>query len=128
MTDTNPPQPVLILVRDLLLSSRITAAANAAGIPFKVIRDPAKLAGQLGDRLIVDLNQPQTISAAADWRNHTGRPVIGFVSHVDAETIAQAKAAGLDRVMARSQFVQQLEMLLTDAVGASPPAHQPPSS
>ena len=117
MTDTTPPPlplPVLIMVRDLLFSSRITATAKSANIPFKVIRDPAKLAGEPGDRLIVDLNQPQTIPAAADWRKQSGRPVIGFVSHVDADTIAQAKAAGLDKVMARSQFVQQLESLLAE--------------
>jgi hypothetical protein len=114
MTDTTSRPPVLVMVRDLMFCSRITATAGAANVPFKVIRDPAKLAGEIGDRLIVDLNQPQTITAAADWRRATGRAVIGFVSHVDSETIAAAKAAGLDRVMARSQFVQLLPTLLTE--------------
>jgi hypothetical protein len=116
MTDAISKPLVLVLVRDLMFCSKITATASAANIPFKVIRDPAKLAGEVGDRLIVDLNQPQTIEAAAQWRAATGRPAIGFVSHVDVEAIAAANAAGIDRVMARSQFVQQLPMLLAEPV------------
>ncbi len=119
MTETTSRPPVLILVRDLMFCSRITATATAANVPFKVIRDPAKLAGEVGDRLIVDLNQAQTITAAADWRRATGRAVVGFVSHVDGETIAAAKAAGLDRIMARSQFVQQLPMLLAEPLATA---------
>ena len=106
MADINPPAPVLILVRDLLLCSRVTTAARESNIPFKVIRDPAKLAGEVGNRLIVDLNQPGAVPAAAEWRNQTKCPVIGFVSHLDAQTIAQAKVANLERVLVRSQFVQ----------------------
>jgi len=123
MTDPISRPPVLVLVRDLMFCSRITATATTANIPFKVIRDPAKLAGEIGDRLIVDLNQPQTIAAAGDWHRTTGRPVIGFVSHVDVETISQAKAAGLDRILARSQFVQQLSALLNDRGDGSAAAH-----
>jgi len=116
MTDAIPKPLLLVLVRDLMFCSKITATASAANIPFKVIRDPAKLAGEVGDRLMVDLNQPQAIDAAAQWRTATGQPAIGFVSHVDVEAIAAAKAAGIDRVMARSQFVQQLPMLLAEPI------------
>jgi hypothetical protein len=31
-------------------------------------------------------------------------PLVGFVSHVDGAVVAQARAAGFDRVMARSAF------------------------
>ena len=116
MSETISKPLVLVLVRDLMFCSKITATASAASIPFKVIRDPAKLTGEIGDRLIVDLNQPQAIDAAAQWRSATGRPAIGFVSHVDVEAIAAAKAAGIDRVMARRQFVQLLLALLADPI------------
>ena len=38
--------------------------------------------------------------------------VVCFVSHVDAATIAAARAAGLTRILARSAFVEQLPGLL----------------
>ncbi len=111
---THPPEPtLLILCRDLLLGSRITAAAQSAGIPFKVVRDAAKLTGQPGQRLIVDLNQDGALEAAAMWKSASGgADVIGFVAHVDTPTIHRARAAGLNRVLPRSQFVQQLEALV----------------
>jgi hypothetical protein len=93
--------------------TKITATARAAGIEVRVIREPTRLADQAGDRLIVDLNQEGTIPAAADWQRATCRPVIGFVSHVDKETTARARAAGLDRIVARSYFVEHLQQLLT---------------
>jgi CheY-like chemotaxis protein len=45
-------------------------------------------------------------------------PTVGFVSHVDTATIEAARKAGVDRVLARSAFVEQLQGLLQVA----PPA------
>jgi sugar/nucleoside kinase (ribokinase family) len=104
--------PVLCLVRDLLFLSKITATAGSLGIGVKTVRDPAKLAAEAGNRLIVDLNQEGALAAAVQWRQRTGLPVIGFVSHVDTETITAARAAGIDRILARSAFVEQLPKLL----------------
>ena len=110
---TPPPPTLLILCRDLLLGSRITAAAQSAGVPFKVVRDAAKLPGQVGERLIVDLNQEGAVDAAAAWKATTsGADVIGFVSHVDAATIQRARNAGLDQVLSRSRFVEALDQLV----------------
>lgn len=106
--------PYVALVRDLILGSRISAAAAGLGVPLRTIRDPAKLAGVAGDRLIVDLNEPGAIEAAAAWRAAgDSRRVTGFVSHVDAETVRRAREAGVDQVMARSRFVEVLPQLLT---------------
>ena len=106
------PSPVLALVRDLIFSSRITATAKATGVNVKVVRDSTTLANQPGSLLIVDLNQPGFIEAAAEWKATTAREVIGFVSHVDGETIALAKAAGFE-TLPRSRFVEELESILT---------------
>jgi hypothetical protein len=103
---------VLVLVRDLMFAAKITATARAAGVEAHLIREPDRLPGLAGDRLIVDLNQPGAIAAAAEWHRATGRPVVGFVSHVDKETTARARAAGLNRVVARSYFVDHLPQLL----------------
>jgi len=61
---------------------------------------------------LADLNLPGAIVAASDWRRRTSGTVVGFVSHVDSEAISQAKAAGLDQVLARSRFVTVLPDLL----------------
>ena len=107
-----PPLPVLVLVRDLMFSARIGATARAIGAPIRLLRDPAALAGAEGGRLIVDLNQDAALDAAAAWKSRSSGEVIGFVSHVDTDTVARANAAGIDRVLARSQFVNLLESLL----------------
>ncbi len=106
-------EPVLVLCRDLLFQSRITATARESGVAVMTIRNPDALTGVAGRLLIVDLNQAGTIEAAGAWRTAAGRKVIGFVSHVDAATATAAKAAGVDRVMARSAFVTHLAEILT---------------
>lgn len=105
---------VLALVRDLMFVSRITSTAKATGTAIAVIRDPAALGDQSGRLLLVDLNLPGALETAAAWRQATQAPVVGFVSHVDAQTIARARQAGLDRVMARSGFVEALPDILGD--------------
>jgi hypothetical protein len=106
--------PVLVLVRDLMFSGRIDATARTADVPVKILRDPALLEGEkAGTLLIVDLGQPGALEAAAAWRQRKGGEVVGFVAHVDEETIRRAREAGIDRVLTRGQFVQALPELLT---------------
>ena len=42
-------------------------------------------------------------------------PTLGYVSHVQTETIAAARSAGVDEVLARSAFSEQLGTILTKA-------------
>jgi DNA-binding NarL/FixJ family response regulator len=113
MDDSAEPIPVLVLVRDLMFSSRISATARAGGAPVRMLRDPVELHNAPGRRLIVDLNQPGALEAAVEWkRASSSGDVVGFVSHVDADTIARARAAGIDRVLPRSRFVEVLPDLL----------------
>jgi len=111
-TDSKPV--VLALVRDLIFASKISASARAAGIEARIVRDPAQLPSLSGSLLLADLNQPGVIAAAAEWKRVSGMPVIGFVSHVDATTIATAREAGLDRIVARNGFVEQLPRILSE--------------
>jgi hypothetical protein len=110
--DTAPPSEIRALVRDLLFTSRITATARAANIALLVVRTPADLPPTPARRLLVDLNLPGALEAAAEWKRLTACLVTGFVSHVDADTIARARAAGLDQVLPRSRFVELLPDLL----------------
>ncbi len=110
--DAPPLPPVLALVRDLMFSSKVTATARAVGSEVQVIREPGKLARQPGRTLLVDLNLPGAIEAAAGWKTENpAARVVGFVSHVDTATIQRAREAGLE-VMARSGFVDSLASLL----------------
>jgi hypothetical protein len=109
--EDNPP--ILVLVRDLIFASRIQATANASAQPMRLIRDPGQLLPATAGRMvIVDLNLDSAIAAAAAWGNATGKPIVGFISHVDAATAAQARQAGIERILARSRFVDLLPELL----------------
>jgi hypothetical protein len=109
---TTDETEIVCLVRDLLFYSKIRAAAQSAGAILKSVRDPAKLKGQTGRLLLVDLNQPHALQAAADWRAQSGRAVVGFVSHVDSDTIFAARDLKIDQVLARSQFEKNLPTIL----------------
>ena len=108
---TDDALPVLALVRDLMFVSKITGAAKAQGSAVKVIRDPAKLAEESGRLLIVDLNLTGAIEAASTWLATSKVPSVGFVSHVDADIARKAREAGIEKVMARSRFVEIVDGL-----------------
>ena len=111
--DMNEERPaVLVLVRDLLFASKIRATAQSLDAAVQVLRDPAQLNDAGGNRLIVDLNQPGALDVAVAWKRRTGGHVVGFVSHVDTETIRAAREAGVDQVLPRSRFVEILPDLL----------------
>ena len=105
--------PMLVLVRDLMFSGRISAEAKAQGVAVKIVRDPGKLIDEPGNRLIVDLNQGGALEAAVQWKAENAGEVIGFVAHVDAETIQRARSAGIEQVLTRGQFVAKLSQLLS---------------
>ena len=111
MSDPTSSTDLLLLCRDLMFVSKVTATARAAGVGYRVVRDPGHVPAE-GRRLLVDLNQEGAIEAAAGWKGATGGEVVGFVSHVDAEAIAKARAAGLDEVMPRSRFTAELERIV----------------
>ena len=111
MTDE---RPVIVLVRDLMFSGRIVAEARAQRAAVKIVRDPGKLLDEAGRRLLVDLNQEGAIDAAVAWKARHAAEIIGFVSHVDAETIQKAKDAGVDRILSRGQFVGVVGELLRE--------------
>lgn len=112
---------VLAGVEDLLFRSRIAAAAKAAGVDLWFARSAGELianarasAPQL---VIVDLNSPRlgpfdVVAALKADPALASVPIVGFVSHVQADMVARAREAGVDRVLARSAFVQQLPDLL----------------
>ena len=113
MTETKPTW--LALVRDLMFASKILATAEAHRRAVKLVRDPAKLADESGDCLLVDLQLEGATTAASAWKSRTNGRVIGFSAHVDTQAIAEARSAGLDQVLSRGAFAARLEEILSQA-------------
>lgn len=112
---------VVCVVDDLIFSVKISTAARALGTTVYFERDPARVLGSIRQRrpslVILDLNgvklRPLDVIAAmkADPELRTIR-TIGYVSHVDTPTIAAARAAGVDEILARSAFSDRLGEIL----------------
>jgi len=96
---------VVAYVPDLMDRSRLS---GLTGVTF--VATPAALpdAAAAADLVVVDLGRPGVLEVLA----RIAAPTIGFGSHVDRELLAAAKAAGCDRVLARSTFFSQAAGLL----------------
>jgi CheY-like chemotaxis protein len=112
---------ILVAVDDLMFSSRISTAARAVGASITVTRSfdaVLTAARDLAPALVIlDLNSTriraiEVVTALKADPNLAAIPTVGFVSHVDTATIEAARRAGVDRVLARSAFVEQLPHLL----------------
>jgi CheY-like chemotaxis protein len=113
---------ILALVADLMFSSRIRAAGSASGVEVRFARtagDAAEQARALRPSLVLlDLNAAplaplDTIARFKADPALAGVRIVGFVSHVQADLVEAARAAGIDQVMARSAFVSKLPELLS---------------
>jgi len=112
---------VLAAVADVMFSSKIRAAADASGADVRFARTAEEALSQaraLRPALVLlDLNGAQlepieTIGRLRADADLAGVRILGFVSHVQADVIAAARAAGIDEVLARSAFVSRLPGLL----------------
>ena len=110
---------VVALVDDLMFLSRIREAARPQDVEVRSVRNATDVveACHGGAGLVfLDLDSArlpwaETLAALAADPDVTV-PAVGFVSHVHADRVREAKAAGCGRVMARSAFVQELPGLL----------------
>lgn len=113
---------ILCAVDDLIFSIKISTAAKGLGADVFFERNPDAVIDRIREKqpslVILDLNsrkmRPLDVVRVlrADEELRSTR-TLGFVQHTDAEVIAAAREAGIDRVMARSAFVTQLEGILT---------------
>jgi PleD family two-component response regulator len=112
---------ILAILDDLMFSSKIRSAAHQAGVTVAFARSAHSALEQAGSLkpslVILDLNNPRTnpigiIAAMKADAALTGIRTVGYVSHVDADTIAAARGAGASEVLARSAFVTRLPEIL----------------
>ena len=126
------PAGGLLISDDLLDISRIAATARATGLSLLTARTGAaalELAATSPPAgVVVDLHNPGLdlpgLLAGLRAVCPAMPRVVAFGSHVDAERLRAARAAGCDRVMPRSQFVRDLEgglkaWLATDKHGSN---------
>ena len=111
---------VVAYMDDLFFQMKLAETAKHLGIEVKVASHPDALL-QLLDPLprlvIVDLNaRNQPLAAVERLRAaNPALPLIGFLSHVQTDLAAQAKAAGFQEVMPRSKFTMNLAEILAAA-------------
>lgn len=102
-----------MLAIDLMMISRLDAAATAHGVTLARVIDPAALpAASEVDLLVVDWSerQPSWGPAIAAWRSDRTRVVL-FGRHTDLEAHIDAKRVGLGPMWARSKLVSELDRL-----------------
>ncbi len=98
---------VVAVAPDLLLGSKVEATLTAAG--HDVTLSPALKGARLdeADLVVADLDSedPQALAAL-------GIPILGYYSHVNAETKEAADAAGIDLAVPRSRLARELPRLV----------------
>lgn len=98
---------IVAVAPDLLLGSKVEGMLRAAGHEVVLVSAFGDAPVGEAELIVADL-EPGNAEALAG----TGAPVIGYYSHVDAETRRAAEAAGVDLVVPRSRLVRELPQLV----------------
>jgi CheY-like chemotaxis protein len=119
-------QKILAVLDDLFFTVKINEAAKRAGVPVefvKTAKDALDKAQAHPPLIILDLNCTalDPVKLIEDLKSHAALkeiPLIGYVSHVQAELIQKAREAGCDQVLARSAFSKDLPQILKRHTGS----------
>lgn len=110
---------IVACVDDLFFRSKIEATARHLNVPVQFVK-PSELprASAGAAAVLMELSSNGDAVAAVEQlrggKSKSDVPVIGFLSHVDKDLARQAEAAGVTRVMPRSEFSEGLPDLLMD--------------
>jgi CheY-like chemotaxis protein len=112
---------ILCAIDDLIFSIKISTTARHLGVELFFERTAAGIVPRVQEKqpslVIFDLNSqklaPLEAIAALKADPELQRiRTLGYVSHVDEATIAAARQAGVDQVIARSAFTARLAEIL----------------
>jgi DNA-binding NarL/FixJ family response regulator len=115
---------IVCAIDDLLFSIKIKDAAKHLGVDLYFERSADRIIDTVRDKqpalVIFDLNSIKlapidAIRAMKADPSLASVRTLGYVSHVDSTTIAAAREAGVDDVLARSAFAMRLGEILTSA-------------
>jgi PleD family two-component response regulator len=121
---------VLVVADDLLMRSRISSAARAAGVTLRAATTPeaaVEIARTERPTLVLldlDGQKPAPFEVLGRFAADPALrevPTLGFVSHVHADLVRQARALGIGTVLARSAFAAQLPDILAPHAGTPAP-------
>ena len=100
---------VVAVAPDLLLGSRIEGMLGAAGHDATLSSSLAEAPLDDAELVVADLDEESPEALAG-----LGVPVLGYYSHVDAETRQAALDAGVDMVVPRSRMSRELPALVEE--------------
>ena len=112
---------ILCAVDDLMFSVKISSAAKTVNAAVTFERNPQAMLERIRSErpslVIFDLNSSrlapiETIRAIKADDDLRATRTLGYVSHVQGDVIAAARAAGCDEVLARSAFSERLGTIL----------------
>ena len=115
---------IVCVVDDLLFSIKMSTAAKHLGVELYFERSKDKVLQTIREKqpslVIFDLNSGklapiEMIAALKTEPSLSSIRTLGYVSHVDSDTIDRARSAGIDQVLARSAFSEKLGEILTSA-------------
>jgi response regulator RpfG family c-di-GMP phosphodiesterase len=115
---------IVCVVDDLIFSIKMSTAAKHLGVDMYFERSKEKVLQTVREKqpslVIFDLNSAklapiEMIAAMKSDPALSSIRTLGYVSHVDSETIERARSAGIDQVLARSAFSEKLGDILTNA-------------
>lgn len=109
---------VVALMDDLFFQMKLAETAKQLGVEVKVATNGDALMGLMDSApklVIVDLNaRSQPLQAIEKVRqSNKDVRVVAFLSHVQTQLAAQARAAGCTEVLPRSSFTQNLAAILS---------------
>jgi PleD family two-component response regulator len=114
---------IVCAIDDLMFSIKISTAAKQLKADVFFERTADRVVDTVRQKqpalVIFDLNSTrmrplEAIAALKADPELNGIRTLGYVSHTDAGTIAAARAAGVDDVLARSAFTAQIGEILTN--------------
>jgi CheY-like chemotaxis protein len=113
---------VIAVVDDLFFASKIRGTGEQLGVTVRFVRtaealveaarnsSPSSIIVDLHSEKLNPLDVARVLKGDEELRSI---PLVGFFSHVQVELQQAAKAAGFDRVLPRSAFVNQLGHILS---------------
>lgn len=104
---------VVSVADDLMLASRVDAMLTAAGHHVLLARSLQEASLDGAELIVADLDveNPEALVGL-------GMPVLGYYSHVDADTRQAALDAGIDMVVPRSRMNRELPALAEKLLAA----------
>jgi CheY-like chemotaxis protein len=128
---------IVAAVTDLFFTVKINEAAKRAGMGVQFVKTKGDAVSAVAEKpklLIIDLNcdavEPLELirELKAEGSESRSVPIIGYLSHIQAELKKLAQDAGCNMVLARSAFSQNLVQILQRNAGIPVGANLPRGS